>query len=369
MPPEDPFRLPRAVEPEHYDLTLAPDLASASFTGEERVRVRVHQATAEVVLNAAELDIHAAELVTADGAVLGGQVRYHDEDERVAVQLDQAAPVGVHTLRLRFSGTLNDKLRGFYRSHYTDDSGTAHVIATTQFEATDARRAFPCWDEPDRKATFRVSLVVERPLTAISNSEVVERVDLGNGKDEVRFAETMRMSTYLVAFIVGPLEATAAVDVDGVPLRVVAVPGKQRLAGFALEVAAHSLRMFSRYFAIPYPATKLDLVALPDFAMGAMENLGAVTFRESALLVDPERATRAELERVADVVCHEIAHMWFGDLVTMKWWNGIWLNEAFATFMEMTCTDAFRPEWQRWVDFGLSRSAAFDTDSLGATRP
>ena len=368
MPPEDPFRLPRAVEPEHYDLTLSPDLASATFTGEERARVRVHEPTAEVVLNAAELDIHTAELVTEDGAVLAGEVAYHD-DERAVIHLAGHAPVGVHTLRLSFSGTLNDKLRGFYRSRYTDDAGASHVIATTQFEATDARRAFPCWDEPDRKATFRVTLVVDEALTAISNSEVVERLALGNGKDEVRFAETMRMSTYLVAFIVGPLEATEPVDVDGVPLRVVAVPGKLRLAGFALDVAAHALRMFTRYFGIPYPASKLDLVALPDFAMGAMENLGAVTFRESALLVDPERATRGELERVADVVCHEIAHMWFGDLVTMRWWNGIWLNEAFATFMELLCVDEFRPEWRRWDSFALSRGHAMVVDGLASTRP
>ncbi|MCB0970880.1 MAG: M1 family metallopeptidase, partial [Acidimicrobiales bacterium] len=202
-----------------------------------------------------------------------------------------------------------------------------------------------------------------------SNAAEVDREDLGDGTVRVRFAETMVMSTYLVAFVVGPLEATEAVDVDGVPLRVIAPPGKADLTDYALDVGAFSLRFLSDWYGIAYPGDKLDLVAIPDFAFGAMENLGCVTFRETALLVDVERSTQAELQRVADVIAHEIAHMWFGDLVTMGWWNGIWLNEAFATFMEMLTTDAYRPEWKRWVDFGLARTAAFDTDSLSTTRP
>ena len=177
------------------------------------------------------------------------------------------------------------------------------------------------------------------------------------------------MSTYLVAFVVGPLEATEAVDVDGIPLRVVHVPGKGHLAGFGLDVGAFCLRWFQRYYGIPYPSDKVDLLALPDFAAGAMENLGCITFRENALLVDPATATMDEQLRVADVVAHELAHMWFGDLVTMRWWNGIWLNEAFATFMELISCDAYRPDWGRWTLFGLERSAAFETDSLESTRP
>jgi puromycin-sensitive aminopeptidase len=161
----------------------------------------------------------------------------------------------------------------------------------------------------------------------------------------------MKMSTYLVALIVGEFEATGPVMVGDTPLRVWAVPGKQHLAGVALDIGKSSLEHFSRYYGISYPGDKLDLIAIPDFASGAMENLGAITFRETALLVDSERATRAELERVADVVAHENAHMWFGDLVTMKWWNGLWLNEAFATFMEMLAVDAWKPEWRRWDSF------------------
>jgi puromycin-sensitive aminopeptidase len=176
------------------------------------------------------------------------------------------------------------------------------------------------------------------------------------------------MSTYLVAFIVGPLEATAPVDVDGTPLRVVHPPNRGHLTAYALDAAAFTLRYFTDWFGIPYPGGKLDLVAIPDFAFGAMENLGCVTFRERLLLLDPKASTQAERQAVVDVIAHELAHMWFGDLVTMKWWNGIWLNEAFATFMEMLATDAYRPDWQRWVSFGVDRSPAFDTDALAGTR-
>jgi len=247
------------------------------------------------------------------------------------------------------------------------------VAGSTQFEATHARRAFPCWDEPAFKATFGVTLVVPEGQLAISNAAEIAREPLDggphNGKVRFSFARTMVMSTYLVAFVVGPLETTDPVDVDGTPLRVAYVPGKRHLADFALEAGAHSLRFFTDYFGIPYPSDKLDLIALPDFAFGAMENLGCVTFRETALLVDPETASRLEHERVADVVAHEIAHMWFGDLVTMKWWNGIWLNEAFATFMELLAVDDFKPDWERWVSFSTGRAAAMNTDGMQATRP
>ncbi|GIU85095.1 MAG: aminopeptidase [Acidimicrobiales bacterium] len=243
-------------------------------------------------------------------------------------------------------------------------------MATTQFEPTDARRAFPCWDEPDMKAVFALTLVVPRGAVAVSNSPELRREPVPGRPDVERvvFAETIPMSTYLVAFVVGPLETTGPMDVDGVPIRVVHVPGKGELAQFALEVASFCLRWFREYYDIPYPGQKLDLVALPDFAFGAMENLGCVTFREVLVLVDPERASQPELQAVVDVIAHELAHMWFGDLVTMRWWNGIWLNEAFATFMEMKATDAFRPDWKRFVSFGLSRSAALDVDALDTTR-
>jgi len=366
--PDAPYRLPRTVEPVAYRLVFEPDLAAATFTGTAEIDVVVRQATDEVVLNAVELEIGGVTLTPADGTARPAAVTPEPEAERVRFRLEDPLPAGPAVLRCRFDGILNDKLRGFYRSTYTDGSGATHTIATTQMEATDARRAFPCWDEPDRKAVFEITLVIDGELAAYSNSPVVDEAVEGDRR-RLRFAPTMKMSTYLVAMIVGPLVATAPLDVDGVPVRVVHVPGKEHLATFALEAADHALRFFADYFAIDYPADKLDLVAIPDFAFGAMENLGCVTFRETALLVDADSAARTELERVAQVVNHEIAHMWFGDLVTMGWWEGIWLNEAFATFMETLCTDHFRPEWELWLGFAVDREAALAVDGLHSTRP
>jgi puromycin-sensitive aminopeptidase len=215
---------------------------------------------------------------------------------------------------------------------------------------------------------FSATLVIDPNLTAVSNTKVVsEKVE--NGKKVVRFADTIPMSTYLAAYVVGELEASEPVMIGKAPLRVLCVPGKKHLAGFGQSIGAFSLSYFEDYYGHPYPGDKLDLLAIPDFAAGAMENLGAITFRETALLVDEATATHAELERVADVVAHENAHMWFGDLVTMNWWNGLWLNEAFATFMEMLAVDAWKPAWDRWTTFGVSRSAAFSVDGLHSTRP
>jgi puromycin-sensitive aminopeptidase len=364
---QNPHRLPRDVVPRRYDLTLTPDLAEATFAGTVHIEVEVVDPTALVVLNAIELELDEA-WVTVDERRLDAEVALDEEAERASLQLPEALPAGPATVSIRFRGLLNDKLRGFYRSTFVDDAGIEHTIATTQFEATDARRAFPCWDEPDLKARFAVTLEVDDDLTAVSNAGVVAD-EVVDGQRRVRFADTMVLSTYLVAFIVGPLEATEPVDVDGTPLRLLCPPGKLHLTPFGLEVAEFSLRYLADYFDVAYPGDTMDLVAIPDFAFGAMENLGCVTFRETLLLADPDQATQGELQNVVDVIAHELAHMWFGDLVTMKWWNGIWLNEAFATFMELKVTDAFRPEWERWVGFGLARSMAFDTDALASTRP
>jgi puromycin-sensitive aminopeptidase len=366
---DDPYRLPPGVVPVRYDLSLAPDLAAFTFTGSNRIEIDVLRATDTIVLNAIELEIDKAWLDDGAGAERAATPALDESTERLTLTFETAIDVGRHTLHIEFRGTLNDKLHGFYRSTFVDTDGNEQVIATTQMEATDARRAFPCWDEPELKAVFAVTLVVDDDLAAISNAGETTRVPAGDGKVAVSFADTMKMSTYLVAFIVGPLDVTAPVDVDGKPLRVVYPRGKGHLTAYALEVGKFCLEFFHEYYGIVYPGDKLDLVAVPDFAFGAMENLGCVTFREVLLLVDPEQVTQPELQNITDVIAHELAHMWFGDLVTMKWWNGIWLNEAFATFMEMLATDAFRPDWDRWTTFGLSRTAAFDVDSLQTTRP
>jgi puromycin-sensitive aminopeptidase len=365
-----PYRLPRTVTPSRYELTLRPDLAAGTFKGEALIEVTAHETVTEIVLNAKELDITAASLTSADGpGPEVAKVRPDAEAERLHLELASALEPGPWNLRLSFGAPLNDRLTGFYRSTFVDDDGTVRTIATTHFEATDARRTFPCWDEPDLKAVFGVTLVVPEGLTAMSNGPEIERRSLPDGLVEVRFADSMVMSTYLVAFVVGPLVLTDEADARGVPSRVASVPGKTHLARFAQEVSVFCLNFFADYYDIPYPDAKVDHVALPDFAQGAMENLGCITYRETLLLVDPSTATQEELLDVAETIAHELAHMWFGDLVTMRWWNGIWLNEAFATFMSYLAVDAFRPEWKVWETFARTRTAAFDVDSLVGTRP
>jgi len=362
------YRLDRVVVPSHYDIEIEPDLEAAVFSGSVGIDVEIAEPTSQIVLNSIELDLQTA-TVSADGVVHIVSVTRDEERERATLSLDSELPVGAARIEIRFAGLLNDDLRGFYRSVYTTDDGTERTIASSQFEATDARRAFPCWDQPDFKATYSVRLVIEDGLMAVSNASEISRETLDSGKIRVSFAKTMKMSTYLVAFIVGDLEATEPVDVDGTALRIIAPPGNMHLTAFALDMGAHSLRFFSEYYDIPYPGDKLDMVAIPDFSFGAMENLGCITYRETALLLDGDKATQAETQRVADVIAHEIAHMWFGDLVTMKWWNGIWLNEAFATFAEMLCVDAYRPGWKRWLAFAQFRGLSQETDALSATRP
>jgi puromycin-sensitive aminopeptidase len=363
-------RLLTTVTPQRYEIRLTPDLTTWTFAGEETILVRIHEPVREIVLNAAELEFHSVTATGANGKELAGAVALDGDNEQAVFTFGEPLAAGSCNLAIKFSGFLNDKLHGFYRSTYKGADGKDKPLASTQFESTDARRAFPCWDEPAFKAVYQITLVIDEGLTAISNARVArELARPGTGKKEVVFADSMKMSTYLVAFIVGEFEATEPVMVGNAPLRVMAVPGKKHLGNFALQIGKASLEHFSRYYGIAYPGDKLDLIAIPDFASGAMENLGAITFRETALLVDEQKATRAELERVADVVSHENAHMWFGDLVTMKWWNGLWLNEAFATFMEMLAVDAWKPEWRRWDSFTISRAAAMQVDGLKSTRP
>ncbi|MGH7813961.1 MAG: M1 family metallopeptidase [Candidatus Binataceae bacterium] len=360
------YRLPKTVTPKRYEIRFAPDLKVFTFDGEVKIQVVVNQATSEVVLNALELEIKSVAAERA-GKLIAGAATLDEKLERAHLKFKEALAPGDWTLKIAFVGILNDKLHGFYRSEYKDAAGQAHTVAATQFESTDARRAFPCWDEPEFKAIYKVTLAIDEGLVAISNAGIESERSLGGGKKEVVFKETIVMSTYLVAVIVGEFEAAEPADA-GTPLRIVYVPGKANLTNWAKQVGVFAVRFFADYYGIPYPGDKLDLLAIPDFASGAMENLGAITFRETALLADEKTASRAELERVADVVAHEIAHMWFGDLVTMRWWNGIWLNEAFATFMEMLAVNAWKPNWKRWESFGLSRSAAMAIDALRSTR-
>ncbi|HET8990198.1 MAG TPA: M1 family metallopeptidase [Acidimicrobiales bacterium] len=364
----NPYRLGRAVVPSAYRLFITPDFSTFTFTGRVEVEIEVLESTSELTLHALELDLHPAVVRRGPTARHSREVRLDPTYETATFVFDEPLERGPATLEIDYTGTISAGLEGFYRSTYVDGDGVEHVIGTTQFENTDARRAFPCWDEPIFKATFQVNLTVPVGLAAYSNSPIVAETDLGDGRRSIAFAPSMKMSTYLVAWVIGPFEESRTLDVDGVPLRVIAPLGKVHLADVALEAAEFCLRWFGDYFAIPYPGEKLDMIAIPDFAMGAMENVGCITYRETALLVDPSTASQAERFRVVEVVLHEIAHQWFGNLVTMEWWEGIWLNEAFATFMQLVCTDAFRPQWKTWVGQNYFRDLALQIDGLSATR-
>ena len=362
------FRLEKSIVPSHYSIFIEPDLTNESFSGNEKISISVLEKTEFIKINSIGLVIENAKL-TGNIELNSSKIEEDKKHETITIHFKSHIDPGSYNLEIKFSGNLDNSLRGFYLSSYKDNEDVEHKIATTQFESTDARRAFPCFDEPEFKSVFSISLKLEQGLKAISNSPIQNELIASDGKKTIIFKETIKMSTYLVAFIIGPFEESETAVVNKVPIKIVSVKGKRHLSKYALNCAKFFLDYFNNYYGINYPGSKLDLIAVPDFASGAMENFGCITFRESLLLVDETRATESELTRIADVIAHEIAHMWFGDLVTMKWWNGIWLNEAFATFMATKAVDKFNPDWERWVQFGFERSAAFDVDSLEETRP
>ena len=364
-------RLSPNVRPIRYRLTLTPDLAAFTFAGSEEVEVVVGEATAEVTLNAAELNVSRASAEPEQGAPLDAESIEHDEErERVTLRFPSPLPAGGVVLRLEFTGVLNDQLRGFYRSRYTDSDGVERYLATTQFEATDARRAFPCWDEPAVKANFEVTLVVPEELEAISNMPIASTTSAPDGRKAVAFQPTPAMSTYLLVFVVGDMACVEGTAEDGTLVRVWATRGKEELGRFALENSIAALRYMNDYFGIPYPLAKMDHIAAPDFAAGAMENWGAITYRETALLYDPENSAPQAKQRILEVVAHEMAHMWFGDLVTMEWWDDLWLNESFASWMGDKTVDHLYPEWEMWTQFvSHDTNAALGLDGLRNSHP
>ena len=367
---ENPFRLPRSAIPVHYDLRLEPDLGTFTFDGEVSIRIGVTETLDQIVLNAAEIDIKTMTLSGEDGETAITGVTYDNEYSRATLTLEHRVPPGTYTLGITYTGIINDQLRGLYRSIYKDEDGTEHVIATSQCQATDARRVLPCWDEPDLKATFKTTMVVADGMEAYANGAEMSRTTLDDGRVRFEFTETMKMSTYLLAFIVGPFEATDPVTSKGTPTRIIVPKGNLHLADLALENAVFCFEYLSDYYGIPYPEQKLDHIAIPDFAAGAMENVGLITYRDAYLVLDKAKASQSELQGCLDVIGHEIAHQWFGNLVTMRWWEGAWLNEAFASFMELKATDARKPDWKRWLAFAnLEVPWAMGTDQLATTRP
>ncbi len=357
------FRLAADVRPTDYHLHLEPDLAAGRFRGEVRIDVRLERPRAVIILHAADLTVeHAAAEV--DGQVVPLRVRVDRHDETVTLTASRPLPAGAVALRLRFAGALNRHLRGLYAAR----SGGA-AYAFSQCEAADARRILPCFDEPAFKARFHIVVTARAGDGVLSNTPVAREQPLPDGRRTVHFAATPPLSTYLLALAVGPLEASEARHVGRTPIRVWHVPGKGHLAAFGLEAGAEALGRLEAYFGLPYPYAKLDLVAVPDFEAGAMENAGAVFFRETLLLLDPDTVSLQEQKRAAEVIAHELAHMWYGDLVTMAWWDDLWLNEAFATWMAYRVVDEWKPEWRMWQGFEHDRASALGLDALASTHP
>ena len=378
MPSADAVILPDHVRPVHYDLTLTPNFDDFTFDGEVDITVQMQPGTTEIVLNCAEIDIKTAVVSWTDMDGLHTQdaagIAYDAEAETAAISIAGTPDdglVGNQHLRMTFTGELNDKLRGFYRSQYTNPEGETAYLATTQFEATDARRALPCWDEPAVKATFQVTLNVPDDMAAVSNTPIIEEGPGPNpGVKTVKFGATPIMSTYLLAFVIGDLTHIEKEAADGTVVGIWMTRGKEAQGQFALDTSVKLLSFFNDYFGIPYPLPKLDHLAIPDFAAGAMENWGCVTYRETALLVDPENSSAGTRQRVAEVVAHEMAHMWFGDLVTMDWWDDLWLNESFATWVGTKAVDWLFPEWSMWTQFvNMDTNRAFNLDGLQNSHP
>ncbi len=363
------IKLPPNVRPTAYELKLTPDLAHFTFAGEVDITIEVLSPTASITLNAIELDITGARLVTGSGPAVVGEATYDVSAETATIAFPSQIRPGPATLSLTFTGTLNDRLRGFYRSRYVDGDGLERYLASTQFEPTDARRALPCWDEPSLKAEFTVTLVVPSALAAISNMPE-ESVTEDDGTKTVRFATTPPMSTYLLAFAVGDMKCVEERSKSGTLMRIWATSGNEERGRYALDVSLRLLDYFNDYFGIPYPLPKLDHLAIPDFAAGAMENWGCITYREPTLLVDENSSSAGTRQLVAEIVSHEMAHMWFGDLVTMAWWNDLWLNESFASWMGDKAVDALYPEWDKWNQFLVDDTGrALRLDGLKNSHP
>ncbi|KAI4600126.1 Aminopeptidase 2 mitochondrial [Pestalotiopsis sp. 9143b] len=369
--------LPTNVIPKHYDVTLEPDFEKFVFKGTVLIDFDVKEETKSISLHTLEIDIHSAHVKQGDKLVTSSSAITYDESKQVSkIDLKDAVSAGDKvTLEVKFTGQLNDQMAGFYRSTYKKPDGTEGILATSQMEANDCRRAFPCFDEPLHKANFTVTLIADKNLTCLSNMDVASESQVfseftGAPKKAVKFNPTPLMSTYLVAFIIGELNYIETKKFR-VPIRVYAPPSSDIEHGrFSLELAARTLEYYEKIFGADFPLPKMDMVAIPDFAAGAMENWGLITYRVVDLLYDEKTSGAAMKERVAEVVQHELAHQWFGNLVTMDWWEGLWLNEGFATLMSWLSCNYFYPEWKVWENYVTDNlQSALGLDSLRSSHP
>ncbi|OAQ96584.1 hypothetical protein LLEC1_06032 [Akanthomyces lecanii] len=372
---EDPTKgrelLPANVVPTHYDLTLEPDFTNFKYDGTVIVDLDVAEDSSSISLHTLEITIHSSK-ITANGQLVSDNATVTTDEKKQITKLDFTGILrkgSKASLEIKFTGILNDKMAGFYRSTFKNKDGSEGVLAVTQMEPTDARRAFPCFDEPSLKAKFTVHLIADKHLTCLSNMDVKNESEVG-AKKAVHFNTSPLMSTYLLAFVVGELnyiETTA----HRIPIRVYAPPSEDIEHGrFSLDLAAKTLPFYEKTFGIDFPLPKMDQVAIPDFSAGAMENWGLVTYRVVDLLLDEKETSVNTKIRVAEVVQHELAHQWFGNLVTMDWWDGLWLNEGFATWVSWYSSNAFFPEWKVWEEYVVDNlQSALGLDSLRSSHP
>src|SRR5216110_3288237 len=373
---ETPGKLPKEVVPTEYAIRIVPNLDNFTFAGSESVKLNVRSPVHQLVLNGLELKIEAA---SVDGKELPlSAIKTDNENELLTLTLPSKLSTGDHTLALRFKGTINQAGQVlFYMRYREQGSGASKVMLGTQFEATDARRFFPCWDEPAFRARFQLTVVVPENRLAVSNMPVDSEQKIASGK-EVRFAPTPPMSSYLNVFVAGELDFIES-QVGPTQIRVIATKGKAELGRYARDASAEILKYYNDYFGVPYPLPKLDQIALPGGFGGAMENWGGITYFESTLLFDPKNSSAETKQHIYEVLAHEIAHMWFGDLVTMAWWDNLWLNEGFASWMGSKCTVYFDPQWEVWLArelprdptrrTGIAKEAAMEGNARSTTHP
>jgi aminopeptidase N len=359
-----PGQLPKTVVPESYAITLTPDPKTLQFLGSETVNIDVRQPTRTIILNALNLEISEAKLTDIG---LAATIKIDNEKQTATFTFPQVIATGKHKLALSFKGKAGTQAEGLYYVNYQTDQGKK-LLFGTQMEATDARRMFPNWDEPVFRAQFALTVKVPSNFMAVSNMPIAEEKAIGNGLKQVRFGETPSMASYLVVLVAGELAAIED-EVAGVKIRVVTTEGKQETGRYALNSLKKILPYYNDYFGKKFPLPKLDMIAIPGGFGGAMENWGGITYNESVLLFDPANSSQQTKEDVFIVVAHEVAHQWFGDLVTTAWWDNLWLNEGFASWMEAKATDQFNPTWNTWLRYDAPKQVAMDSDARSTTHP
>src|SRR5450755_1900695 len=359
-----PGKLPKTVIPVHYAIELTPDLKSLGIAGVEVVDVEVREPTARLTLNAVNITLGAA---TIDDDAQRADVAQDATTETATLTFAKALTAGPHRLRIGFTARINAFGRGLFFVDYPTDNGVKRMLSS-QLEPADARRIFPCWDEPAFKATFALTVTVPRSFLAVSNMPVAREEPVAPDKKQVAFAPTPKMSSYLFVFAAGELERLTA-EADGVTVGVVTTAGKREQGRFALENAVKLLDYYNDYFGIKYPLPKLDLIAVPGGIGGAMENWGGIVFFESRLLFDPSTNADTARRGIFSVLAHEMAHLWFGDLVTMGWWDNLWLNESFASWMQEKAAEHFYPQWQTWLNGYGQKQYAMALDARRTSHP